>query len=392
MENQINRLWEYIFDVLFCKETNLIYEHRTSYDKNGNVSDLPTPEAISIQMPNPCGWGTGMEDCATDAGIMLDAIINRYAVTHEPSMREYAEKIFNGIKLCATVSGKRGFLARGVSPEDGKSFYFNTSRDQYTHVIYSLVKYMNSGLCNDSDKSWIKDLLVAFAELVEREATPENDYQLLRADNKTGIVCKMWNVLPHEALRMSLFYLAAWVASGDSHWLNLYKQWRDGGIEQSCKYYSASSMCILVQMQVSARFLYDYDPEPEYRAKYLEILKFASKHAVQFKIENLADMDVNFLGKAWHEWELRFEWGIVMLNGYAYLNPKDELLNAVWPLLELGDAISIQALCPDLCVAEEQIEQLGEALEKIDVKIHASRAPIRICAGYWAYRAKEINN
>ena len=94
MENQINRLWEYIFDVLFCEETNLIYEHRTSYAENGNVVDLPTSEAISIQMPNPCGWGTGMEDCATDAGIMLDAIINRYAVTHESSMREYAEKIF----------------------------------------------------------------------------------------------------------------------------------------------------------------------------------------------------------------------------------------------------------------------------------------------------------
>lgn len=386
MEIRMNKLWNYIFDILFCEETNLIYEHRTSYDENGTVADLPTPEAISLQAPNPCGWGTGMEDSATSAGIMLDAILNRYAVTREASMHECAKKIFNGIKLCATVSGKRGFLARSVSPEDKKSFYINTSRDQYTHVIYSLVKYMNSELCDESDKPWIKDTLVAFAELVEREATYENDYQLMRADDKVGIVCAMWNVRPHEALRIQMFYLAAWVASGNSHWLELYKSWRDKGIEKSWEYYSADSMCILVQMQVSARFLYNFDPDTEYREKYLELLKYCAQHAAEFKIENIGDLDINFLGKAWHEWDLKFQWGNVIINGYVYANPQDKLLKAIWPLMDLGDAISTQVLCPDWEVPETQLIQLKQVVDMIDLEIHASRAPLRLCAGYWAYR------
>ena len=386
MENKMNKLWNYIFDVLFCEETNLVYEHRISYDENATTVHLPEPEVIKLQIPNPCGWGTGMEDSATSAGILLDAILNRYSVNHEPEMRLYAKKVFEGIKLCATVSGKRGFLARSVSPVDKKSFYFNTSRDQYTHVIYSLVKYMKSELCDVADKPWIIDTLVDFAQLVEREATPQNDYQLMRADDKVGIVCAMWNVRPHEALRLPMFYLAAWVASGDEHWLELYKAWRDKGIEKSVEYYSTDNMCILVQMQVSIRFLYNYDPDEKYREKYCELLKYTAKFASEFRIKDICSLNVNFLGKPWHECDLKFQWGNIVINGYAYTNPQDPLLNAIWPLMEIGDAISTQVLCPNCKIHDEQIKQLNGAVDVIDIDKHASRAPLRLCAGYWALK------
>ena len=135
MEQKMQALWDYVFGVLYNEKTHLVYEHRTNFEKDGAFVDLPSPELIQLQIPNPCGWGTGMEDSATTSGILLDAILNRYAVTGEPEMKEYARNIALGAKLCAEVSGKRGFLARSVSPADGKRYYINTSRDLYTHVI-----------------------------------------------------------------------------------------------------------------------------------------------------------------------------------------------------------------------------------------------------------------
>jgi len=385
MKEKMQALWEYLFEVLYCEETGLIYEHRVNYEKDGNTAGLPTPETIQLQIPNPTAWGTGMEDCATTAGMMLQTVLNRYAVTGDQTMKAYAQKIVKGIVSCATVSGKRGFLARSVSPVDKKSFYFNTSRDQYTYVIYGLVKYMYSELSDEREKAWAKDTLVSFAELVEKEATKENNYELLRADNKAGIVCRMWNVHPHEALRLPMVYLAAWVASGEERWLNHFRFWREKGLARSEEYVSTDEMFAFSQMQQSIRLLYDFDPDQEYKERYLALMRLVAKHASRFFVKNLKNMQVNFLGKAWHEYELRCEWGVDVLNGYLYANPQDTLYKAVFPLLEIGDCISAQALCPNAKINKRQEKQFCQAIDLIDVKTHAGRTPTRLCAGYWAY-------
>jgi hypothetical protein len=67
---------------------------------------------------------------------MLSLIVDRYAVTNDETLRDRAASVFQGIQRCATVHGVPGFLARGICPEDGKSIYPNSSRDQYTHAVH----------------------------------------------------------------------------------------------------------------------------------------------------------------------------------------------------------------------------------------------------------------
>ena len=112
----------------------------------------------------------------------LEGIIARYNVTKEPELLEQAADIYEGLKTCATVSNQRGFLARSVSPIDGKSHYMNSSRDQYTHWIYIGYAFYNHPLCDESQKEKIRKVLVSFAEKAEHDVTGANNYSLLRED------------------------------------------------------------------------------------------------------------------------------------------------------------------------------------------------------------------
>ena len=119
--------WRQIHDILFHPGTGMVYDYVTSHDPNHRFDHLPSPEEIAAGFPNPCGWSTGMEDCALNGGILLDLMRFR---GWENSV--FAAKIAEGVIRCGTVHGQDGFIARGISPHDGKSCYSNSSRDQFT--------------------------------------------------------------------------------------------------------------------------------------------------------------------------------------------------------------------------------------------------------------------
>ena len=174
-----DKQWDYIVNCLFYEKTNLIYDFRVSFEQDGCISDLPTPEEISLNIPNACGWGTGMEDSVLNAGTFMEAIIARYAVTGDKSLSDIAHKVYKGMELCASVSDKKGFVARSVSPVDNSSHYINSSRDQYTHFVYAAYKYYHSDLCCDDDRRSINRIITDIAELCIKEVVPENNYTLL---------------------------------------------------------------------------------------------------------------------------------------------------------------------------------------------------------------------
>ena len=64
--------WRQIHDILFHPGTGMVYDYVTSHDPNHRFDHLPSPEEIAAGFPNPCGWSTGMEDCALNGGILLD--------------------------------------------------------------------------------------------------------------------------------------------------------------------------------------------------------------------------------------------------------------------------------------------------------------------------------
>ena len=161
VQAQFESLWQCIWQKLFCSKTNLFYD---TLPGNDLIENLPLPEEIALQVPNPCGWGTGMEDSMLNAGNMLLASLNRYDSEADERFAEQARKVFAGMALCASVGKSHGYLARSVSPFDCKSYYINSSRDQYTHFVYSAYIYYNHKLCSGNDRALIKKFLTDFAD------------------------------------------------------------------------------------------------------------------------------------------------------------------------------------------------------------------------------------
>lgn len=165
----------------------------------------PAPEQIRADYPNACGWGTGMEDSVLSGGSAADALIALYRATGNKAIKPMLDELFRGLFACAEADGDSGFVARSLSPEDGKSFYCNSSRDQYTHYVYAAVRFYDSELSDEMQKETVRRTLVNLAKKCLREVTPENGYMLLRADGKESLVNTMWgNLGPHEFLRLPM--------------------------------------------------------------------------------------------------------------------------------------------------------------------------------------------
>ncbi|MEI3005224.1 MAG: hypothetical protein V8T87_11475 [Victivallales bacterium] len=74
---------------------------------------------------------------------------------------------------CGTVHGQDGFIARGISPHDGKSCYSNSSRDQFTLAVYGMWRFL-------------KGCAISGILPGERNQVPPFRRELLRTDDYTG--------------------------------------------------------------------------------------------------------------------------------------------------------------------------------------------------------------
>ena len=110
----MEKAWQFTWDNFFCDKTNLIYDYLVrDIDGDALIGHLPSIEEINKQIPNACGWGTGMEDSVLSAGSMLDAIVARYNVTEDRNMKPLADKVFDGMMRCV-VDLEDGFISRSV--------------------------------------------------------------------------------------------------------------------------------------------------------------------------------------------------------------------------------------------------------------------------------------
>ena len=165
----MEKSWNFVWNRLFDGRTCMFYNYLVGQEPDAATRYLPEPELIHRLVPNPGGYGTGMEDCMLNAGLMMDAVIARYEATGDEAMREYAAKVYRGMELDATVSPQKGFLPRGVTPADGQSHYIDTSRDQYTNWFYAAYRLYFSALSDDAQKESIRRCLTAMAEKMEAD-------------------------------------------------------------------------------------------------------------------------------------------------------------------------------------------------------------------------------
>ena len=77
MIKKLYSLWNTAFERFYCPKTNLFYEFVTD-DTSKAWDNLPTETEIQRSYPNPCGWGTGMEDSVMNGSTVIDALLSSY--------------------------------------------------------------------------------------------------------------------------------------------------------------------------------------------------------------------------------------------------------------------------------------------------------------------------
>jgi len=257
-------IWSYATTKLFCSETGLFYDYLSSTEQSRRFDYLPNVAECRAGFPNPCGWGTGMEDCMLNAGSALEIIV-RLKVDPEWTL---TAKIVDGIKRCTTVHGQPGFVVRGISPRSSEGYYINSSRDQFTLAVYGLWRliHANAVTLPDMLRKECSVLLTTIADYCRKQVTPANDYDLRRLDGRPALVSRLWQCDSHEMLRLPMIYAAAYAASGATVYRELAERFLPEGIERTLTMSNAENWWDLptVQMQLSVLLLRDCGIFPAY--------------------------------------------------------------------------------------------------------------------------------
>ncbi|MBQ7922851.1 MAG: hypothetical protein IJ325_09815 [Clostridia bacterium] len=395
----MEKTWEYVWNRLFDERTCMFYNYLVGHAPDAATAYLPKPELIGLVIPNPGGYGTGMEDCMINAGLMMDGVVARYEVTGDEQMREYAAKIYRGMELCATVSHKKGFLPRGVSPADCRSHYTDTSRDQYTNWFYAAHRLYYSPLANETQKASIRRILTAMAEKMETEVIPENHWNFLREDGEIGLVGQMWgDVAPHEFFRLPMLYLLTWKTTGDEHWHDMYMRYRDEAIAGTLKFVPLSGATYVgLQLQYSVRLVYDLDEDPAVREICLKFMQTMTKPyedmIVDWVNRLMTPQGTEWLEIQYGNWETsRFRYaGCKGGKGYFIPEPSNfREHQTYYPLRAVGEGISVAALCPGWRISDRSLDLLCRMADFVNYDKHCTCAPIALIEAYWLARKSRL--
>lgn len=393
------RLWNQLQNCLYHPEMELIYDYVTSRNPRHRFDHLPSPEEVAANFPNPCGWSTGMEDCMLNAGSALDIL--RLRREDEGGTREetaFACHLLNGIHRCATVHGRSGFIARGITPRDGKSCYGNSSRDQFTLAVYGVWRFLRAfSDAPEPARRNARELLRAVARYCEAAVTPERGYDLGRLDGGRAVVSKMWQCDAHEVLRLPMIYAAAFEATGERHWLNAAKHYAAPGVEETLKV--TSRECgwdiPIAQVQLSLRFFRESNLFPELRRSVSSAMERVTCFARPLLRRQLAAA-LSFSG----DWGTLYEnWRLLpmritpqtlsadghsaIFDGRTYLNP---CFGAAYAepnsyLRSIGNCLTAVLMDDNATLSSAELVPLRQILERVDFSRCSGSGVIQLLHG-----------
>lgn len=389
MAERMQEAWRTSWRLFFLPRTSLFYDYITGYEADTALAFTPTPDEIRRSFPNPCGWGTGMEDSAIHAGVMMAMVCDRFDITGEPELADYARRIFTGMVNLGGAHGVPGFIARSICPDDGCSVYPESSRDQYTHVVHGLWRYYHSPLSGERERESCRRLIRDICEYARRCATPECGYLLLRCNNEksSGISCKLLNVAAHEAARLPMFYAAAWDLTGDERWRGECLKYLDSALSESMRigeklefYPAYSLMQVQCSMEVLRQVFHDHAEVQAACRKTMrrtaEVAEFNARHA----LHGDALPEVSSLCGDWRSFAV-IRGGN---HGYAVPQPPEEWRIAFWRIRESGEAAVAQLMAsPVRRMSALQLNLLQYAVCRHDFKRIANSGLFYLQRAYW---------
>lgn len=388
----MNQAWDAVWNRFYLDKVQTFADYLSSYEKGLGQSHLPTADEVKRQYPNPCGYGTGMEDGAILGGAMLSVLCDRFAVTGEAQLRDRAASVFAGLRRCVTVHGVRGFVARNVCPQDGTGVYINSSRDQVTHFVHGLWQYYHSPLSTDLTRQQTRTILADVAERMIEFVTPENDYDFCRADGTRcplGI-CRMWNVQAHEAARLPMIYAAAWDVTRDERYRKMWRQYVVEAIEQSAKPDPNKPAYALLQMQCSLEVLHDLEPDAALKvtlqARMAHVRDLAMKrfNSTAAKIATKSPEEMRMLGPDWRK-------VAVWKDQKGYQVPQWGPYREIWHLTrEAGESALVILMINPETVTPERKSALQKMILQTDYLHNSSCGLIYHLAAYWKARRHAV--
>ncbi len=365
----------------FSPKTNLIYECLSSFDENTCQNHLPSAEEVKRQFPNPCGYATGMEDCAIVGGTVLAALVDKYTATQDAKIADQASAILDGLNRLVQPDG---FVARGLCLKDGKSFYSNSSIDQYTHCVHGMWKYYNSPICSKADKKKISDALARIADRLIRNVTKENDFCSLRSDGKPCAlrISRFTCEKPHAAARLPMVYAAAWQTTGDKKYLKLYRDIIEEtiSVSEQIKVTRYTPIYSFLQMQISLELLCETETDKILKDRISKLMRKISDIVAPMTPRVEKKFDKAKLDTLYGDWRNPPKWEL--RNGYNI--PKLGESRDVWRVIrETGELPLIVSIAPDYKIPENVTAFFEKSVEKIDAKRCASCGIIFHFAAYW---------
>ena len=385
MKQKIDAAFEYVKDSLFSEKTNLIYDHIIK----GRENEFPTANEISAVFPNPGGYSTGMEDGMINGGTMLDACLLKYEHEKDEVAADLARKLVKGLLNCTFSAKSEGFVPRGVSIEDGRSHYPDSSRDQYTMFSFGLHRYLSSSLCTSEEKEQIARATVNIARRAEKNVTSANNYDMLNDDGNPTLVTVLWGdtLDNHEYMRLPMLYLMAYEAGGDSYWLEKYKEIREEAYVKSLPMIEYWALYSLQQMQASILVCYDVDPDNEWKNRYLALMNTVADYTegLTDKVHERMESYENYNQPqpSFREIETR------PTDIFDKLGYKDSLLinrpdsTEFFALQDCAQISIITKLVPHRNNCDKAVKLLSDAFNKIDLSIHERNLPLYFIDGYY---------
>jgi len=391
----------------FCSpETGLVYERPKEVWKD----TFPTAAEIVAAIPNSCGHGTGMEDAALNGSSLLLAALARQkcAAGEDAAAKDALLRLYRGLRMCATVSGVPGFLVRSVSPNDGKSYYPNTSRDQYTLFVYAMWRLWQAESTSPAVKREIARMLVDMAAYLQRTVTREHGWSIPRLDGRASVVCDMWadpetkarpvagggvafgGIMPHEALRLPMVYAAAFAVSGELRWRQAYEAIADVGVKWAGLDDPATiSVYALVQAQVSQRLLWEIESNQQrkdsYRTMLLKRALFArSLYGAEYfaERERRCRGDFTIPAPVWRNCRMRSD---TLPDGTSQRYPiLDEADGGRFSFVrDAGEKLLAILLSPDCDLTPEERRLFSDTVGKVDFATYGWATPVCCIWAYW---------
>ncbi len=385
IRNRIDEAFGYVIDRLFSEKTGLIYDHIV----NGREHEFPSGEEIARSYPNPCGYSTGMEDGMINGATMLDACLIKYEKEGDATSASFARKLVRGMLGCVFSAKSEGYVPRAVSPQDGKSCYPDSSRDQYTMFAFAMHRYLNCPLCSDAEKKDIERAAVSIACRAEKNVTAENKYDMLTDNGGPTLVTVMWGdtLGNHEYLRLPMIYMLAYESSRDAHWLEKYREIRQEAYEKSLPMTGYWALYTLQQMQASILVCHDVDPDEGWREKYSSLMNTVADYAesiaenIREKVE--ARRDYNAPQACFRELEMVPSAQFAKRGYEGALSVLRPDATEFFTLQDGAQVAIISKLAPNRKTNEKAVVLLADSFAKIDLSKHERNLPIYFIDGYY---------